>query len=184
MIGLLEKRLGTSASVLLDRIRASLARLRGARLGPRVRIGPGCRIIRPWTIVIGERSEIENGVFFKATADDAVLSFGAQVFVGAGCEFDVSTRLDVGDRALIAPGCFLTDHQHQIAAGERIVDQGCNSAPIRIGNDCWIGAKVVVLAGVTIGEGAVVGAGAVVTRDVPPNAIVAGVPAREIGTRR
>lgn len=57
------------------------------------------------------------------------------------------------------------------------------SAPIRIGQDVWIGANAIVLAGVTIGDGAVVGAGAVVTKDVAPDTIVAGVPAKQIKVR-
>ena len=56
--------------------------------------------------------------------------------------------------------------------------------PIRIGNDVWIGAHAVVLAGVTIGEGAVVGAGAVLKDNVPPYTIVGGVPAKVIGMRK
>lgn len=53
-------------------------------------------------------------------------------------------------------------------------------APIRIGNNVWIGAQATVLPGVTIGDGAIVGAGAVVTRDVPANVIVGGIPAKII----
>jgi acetyltransferase-like isoleucine patch superfamily enzyme len=52
--------------------------------------------------------------------------------------------------------------------------------PVRIGNHVWIGARAVVLKGVTVGDGAVIGAGAVVTQNVPPNTMVAGVPARAI----
>jgi acetyltransferase-like isoleucine patch superfamily enzyme len=54
---------------------------------------------------------------------------------------------------------------------------------IRIGDDCWIGARVFVLAGVTIGDGCVVGAGSVVTRSLPPNSIAVGVPAKVVGWR-
>jgi acetyltransferase-like isoleucine patch superfamily enzyme len=184
MISHFEKHLGTALSVLLGRIRAQLMRWRGARLGRRVRFGSGCRLSRPWTVSFGEHSEIEHQVFLKVTTDAAELSFGAGTFVGTGCEFDISSRLEVGERVLFAPGCFVTDHQHRIAPGERIVDQGCEVGNVRIGSDSWIGTRAVILPGVTIGEGAVVGAGAVVTRDVAPGTIVAGVPARVIGIRK
>lgn len=65
----------------------------------------------------------------------------------------------------------------------------CNSSSVNpysrivIGNDVWIGAKVIVMGGVTIGDGAVIGAGSIVTKDVPPYAIVAGVPAKIIRYR-
>ena len=65
-----------------------------------------------------------------------------------------------------------------------IVEQGHRHVGLTVGNDVLVGANVVVMAGVTIGDGAVIGAGAVVNRDVPPYAIVAGVPAKVIGNRR
>ena len=63
------------------------------------------------------------------------------------------------------------------------IGSGFNPKPVRIGNNVWIGANVVVLKGVIIGDGAVIGAGAVETKDVPRAAIVAGVPATNIGMR-
>jgi acetyltransferase-like isoleucine patch superfamily enzyme len=84
---------------------------------------------------------------------------------------------------LIAPGCFITDHNHGIKADSTIWQQPCVQQDVRIGAGAWLGAKVIVLPGVTIGDGAVVAAGAVVTRDVDPMTIVAGVPARLVGTR-
>ncbi|MNY28347.1 putative acetyltransferase [compost metagenome] len=64
-----------------------------------------------------------------------------------------------------------------------IRQQGTRRAAICIGEDCWIGAKVTVLAGVTIGKGSIVGAGSVVTKDIPPHSIAIGNPARVVKTR-
>ena len=62
-------------------------------------------------------------------------------------------------------------------------EQGAIVAPVRIGSNVWLGAKVTVVKGVSIGDNAIVGANAVVTRDIPPNAIAVGVPARVIRSR-
>ncbi len=61
--------------------------------------------------------------------------------------------------------------------------QDCPGAAIKVGNDVWFGANVIVLKGVTVGNGAIIGCGATVTRDVPPNEIWAGLPARKLGER-
>ena len=66
---------------------------------------------------------------------------------------------------------------------EYVYADSANKHPVVIGNDCWIGARVSIVEGVTISEGGVVLAGAVVTKDVPPYAIVGGVPAKVIGYR-
>lgn len=67
--------------------------------------------------------------------------------------------------------------------GKNVADAWDNKGDITLGNDVWIGYEAVILAGVTIGDGAIIGARAVVTRDVPPYAIVGGVPARLIRRR-
>ena len=158
-------------------MRARLLALRGARVGSKVSIGTMCRIERPWAIRLGQRSLLEDSVYLKVVADDASLQFGSYVFVGRGVEFDVQEKVSVGDHSLIAPGCFITDHEHGISPDLRIDQQPGTAKPVTIGNDVWLGANVTVIAGVTIGDGAVVGANAVVTRDVPSMAIAAGVPA-------
>ncbi len=68
-------------------------------------------------------------------------------------------------------------------SSEKINMQGYSYKKVVLHDDVWLGTKVIVLPGVTIGKGAIVAAGAVVTKDVPPNAIVGGVPARVIATR-
>lgn len=183
MLKWIEHATGEYWRVLHDRRRATLLRLRGARLGFHARVGASCVIKRPWCLTIGERSHLELRVHIKATGDDADIHIGREVFVGFNSEFDVSDKLWIGDHVLIAPNCFITDHNHGHAAGQLIATQDCNCSSVRLEDDVWLGAHVVVLPGVTIGRGAVVAAGAVVNRDVEPMSIVAGVPARKIGAR-
>ena len=93
----------------------------------------------------------------------------------------------VGDRAMIASGVQLCTASHPIRPSERLLDARPTffrtyAQPIVVGPGAWIGARAVVLPGVTIGENAVVGASSVVTKDVPPNTVVVGNPARVIRT--
>jgi acetyltransferase-like isoleucine patch superfamily enzyme len=178
-----EQAFGETFSVIADRIRANLLSMRGARLGYGTRVGANCRFVRPWCLQGSERVTIEQQVFVKATSDSAKVVLGREVFVGFNTEIDASESVRVGNMVLIAPGCFITDHNHRRVAGQYIANQGCDVAPVVLEDDVWLGAGVVVLPGVTIGAGAVVAAGAVVNRSVEPMAIVAGVPARPIGSR-
>jgi acetyltransferase-like isoleucine patch superfamily enzyme len=138
---------------------------------------------QPGGLATGERVQIEHGAYLKMVDAAARISIGSHSFIGFGTELDVALELRIGSHVLIAPGCFITDHGHAFRAGTLIDAQGSVASAVAIGDDAWVGAHALVLPGVRIGEGAVVGAGAVVTRDVPPRAIVAGVPARVIGER-
>jgi acetyltransferase-like isoleucine patch superfamily enzyme len=169
--------------VALDYLRAALLRARGAALSPKVRVGSGVSITRPRALTAATRVAIEPGVVFKLLGAGARLQLQRHVFVGRGTLFDLSGEVTVGEDTMFAPGCFITDHNHGIAPGLPMWRQPVVHGPVRIGADCWLGARVTVLPGVTIGDGAVVAAGAVVTRDVASGAIVAGVPARFLRMR-
>src|SRR5262249_21496594 len=81
------------------------------------------------------------------------------------------------------PGCYLTDHDHGVDPSLAPLAQPMVGAPTRLGDEVWLGANVVVLKGVSIGDRAVVGAGSVVTKDIPPDAVAVGVPARVVRVR-
>ena len=105
------------------------------------------------------------------------LSLGKHVFVNMGCRFQDTGGITIGDGTLIGHGTTLSTLNHAVDPAHRA---DMLPAPIVIGRSVWLGAAVTVVPGVTIGDDAVVGAGSVVTRDVPANTIVAGVPARQI----
>ena len=120
------------------------------------------------------------------------IAHGERVSVGARTHVNARThlwagpstgRIDIGADCLLAPGVFVTASDYGIAAGQRILDQPRREQDVRIGDDCWLGTGVVVVAGVEIGDGCVVGAGAVVTRSLPPGSVAVGVPARVVAQR-
>jgi acetyltransferase-like isoleucine patch superfamily enzyme len=105
------------------------------------------------------------------------LTLGKNVFINIGCRFQDTGGITIGDDSLIGHGSTLTTLDHGIDPDRRA---DMVPAPVVIGRKVWLGAGVTVVPRVTIGDGAIVGAGAVVTKDVPTNAIVAGVPAKLI----
>ena len=107
------------------------------------------------------------------------IKIGKDVFVNSGCCFQDQGGVTLGDGCLVGHNVVFATLDHD-KRPERRGDM--TAAPIVVGKDVWIGAHATILKGVTIGDGAIVAAGAVVTRDVPPNTIAAGVPARVVKT--
>ena len=105
------------------------------------------------------------------------ISFGKRVFVNAGCKFQDQGGIVIGDDVLVGHNCVMATLDHDLRPDHRA---DMIPSPIKIGNKVWIGANVTILGGVTIGDCAVIAAGAVVTKDVAPNTIVGGVPAKFI----
>ena len=161
----------------VERVRAYLLRARGCTIGRGVLVGQGVRVDRPWAVRLGMRCQLEAAVWIKVVDDAARVTVDDYTFLGRGVEIDASASVSIGRHVLIAPGVFITDHGHGIRAQELIGSQGCVAAPVVVEDDVWLGSGCIILPGTRVGRGAVVGAGAVVTRDVPPNGIVTGVPA-------
>ncbi|MBR2188760.1 MAG: sugar O-acetyltransferase [Eubacterium sp.] len=107
--------------------------------------------------------------------------FGKEVFVNHGCYFMDGAEIAIGDHAFIGPYCGFYTATHPLDYPRR--NRGLEKAkPISIGDNCWLGANVVVLQGVRIGSGCVIAAGSVVKDDIPDHTVAAGNPARVIRT--
>ena len=105
------------------------------------------------------------------------ITVGKGVFLNSGCRFQDQGGITIGEGSLIGHNVVLATLNHEMDPLHR---QDMHPAPIVIGRHVWIGANATVCPGVTIGDGAIVAAGAVVTKDVPANTVVGGVPARQI----
>lgn len=104
-------------------------------------------------------------------------TIGKNVFINSGCHFQDQGGIEIGDGALIGHNVVLATINHALSPSE---NRKNHYAPIKIGNNVWIGSNATVLPGVTIGEWSVVAAGAVVSKDVPAYTVVGGIPAKII----
>lgn len=105
------------------------------------------------------------------------IEIGENFFVNHNCIILDGAKVTFGDNVFIAPGCGFYTAGHPLDVSQR--NEGLEYAyPINVGNNVWIGAHVVVLPGVTIGDNVVIGAGSVVTKDIPSNVVAVGNPCR------
>jgi acetyltransferase-like isoleucine patch superfamily enzyme len=157
---------------------------RGLALDGLAFIGPGCtlQIGRKGRIELGRWSWVGHGT--KLRCHEGVISLGAKSVLGQECTVSAFQHVSIGRECVIADRVMLIDFDHGVVDVDRPVRlQGIYKRDVRIGNNVWIGYGACVLRGVTVGDNAVIGTNAVVTRDVPENAVVAGVPARVVRMR-
>lgn len=130
-------------------------------------------------------SNVLIGRYSQVRARGGEIQLADNVSIGAFCYLGTASKLMVGEHCLLGGNCFIGGVQHGFSdpsrpiAEQPLVDRG----GIVIGRDVWIGAHAVVNDGVRIGDGAVIGANAMVTKDIPPFAVAAGIPAKVIGQR-
>lgn len=165
-----------------------LFKARCRRHGKRLRTGVYVHWIEgPGEIVVGDDVTLDGKIdilFGRGLAETPTLVIGDHTFVGHNCTLAVAKGLSIGSHCLIANNVWITDSPgHPVSASQRLAGLPPDSSrvrPVTIGNNVWIGRDAVVLPGVTIGDNSVVAACAVVTKDVPPNKIAMGNPARVV----
>ena len=128
-------------------------------------------------VKIGQGSTLHMGAVFY---DPGNIKIGNDTIIGEKATLDGRDNIIIGDHVDIASEVMIYNSEHNIDADYFTAIQ----APVIIEDYVFIGPRAIILPGVKIGKGAIIGAGAVVTKDVPPFAVVGGVPAKTIGERR
>jgi maltose O-acetyltransferase len=173
----------TASRGAASRLRLLFYRSLGMKLGKRNRMEGGGRVRRCGQIAIGGHNAFTQGCWLWPEDTDFA---GVRIRIGNGNYFNRNAMIDacglieIGDDNMFGPDIYITDSNHSFEPGRSPKDLPMKRGTVRIGSNCWIGAKAVILKDVALGDGCVVAAGAVVTRSVAPGAAVAGVPARAI----
>jgi acetyltransferase-like isoleucine patch superfamily enzyme len=139
---------------------------------------------------VGRRGRIEFGRFVwlghgtKIRCHEGAVEIGAKTVIGQECTISAYGRVRIGEQCVIADRAMFIDFDHGVVEVERpIREQGIYTREVEVGSNVWIGYGACILRGVRVGDNAIVGTNSVVTRDVPANAVVAGIPARLIRMR-
>jgi acetyltransferase-like isoleucine patch superfamily enzyme len=120
----------------------------------------------------------------KIRCHEGVVEIGEKTVMGQECTISAYQRVRIGEQCVIADRAMFIDFDHGIVEVERPIRmQGIYKRDVEVGNNVWIGYGACILRGVSVGDNSVIGTNAVVTKDVPANAIVGGVPARIIRMR-
>jgi acetyltransferase-like isoleucine patch superfamily enzyme len=147
-------------------------------------VGPGVtfEIGKDAVVYLGRWSWIGHGC--KIRCHEGEVRIGAKSVLGQECTISAFQHISIGRECILADRVMLIDFDHGVVEVERpIREQGIYKRDVRVGHNVWIGYGAAFLRGVTVGDNSVVGTYAVVTKDVPANAVVGGVPARLIRMR-
>lgn len=146
------------------------------RVGCGLQVQGPCVIYGDGTIEAGDNLVIRSRAHEKVeifVAPNAQLMIGNNVFINQGVRIVCTTSISLGDECLLGDESLLIDNDYHGVGGN---PPRC--APITLGKGVWLGSRVIVLRGVTIGEKSIIGAGAVVAKSIPTHVLAVGVPAR------
>jgi acetyltransferase-like isoleucine patch superfamily enzyme len=147
-------------------------------LGRRLELEVG----RAGTIRFGRFVWIGDGT--KIRCHEGEVEIGAKTVIGQDCTISAYQRVKIGEQCVIADRAMFIDFDHGVVEVERPIRlQGIYKRDVVVGSNVWIGYGACILRGVQVGDNSVIGTNTVVTKDVPANAVVAGIPARVIRMR-
>src|ERR1700679_3695560 len=151
---------------MISRWRGAFYRCFGMKIGSRCRL-ENIRARRPRQIEIGAGNSLSEGCWLwpiDAAYEGIRIRVGDGNYFNRDCMIDACGTIRIGDRNMFGPGVYITDSNHARPDGGQIVGGGMDVGQVIIGDDCWLGARAVVLKDVVLGDRCVVGAGAVVTK--------------------
>jgi acetyltransferase-like isoleucine patch superfamily enzyme len=144
--------------------------------GVKLEIGPEA------TLRIGRWAWLGHGC--KVRVHEGEVSIGAKTVIGQECTISAFQQVSIGRECIIADRVMLIDFDHGVTEVERpIRTQGIYKRDVRVGHNVWIGYGACILRGVSVGDNSIIGTNSVLTRTIPENAVVAGVPAKVIRMR-
>lgn len=139
---------------------------------------------------IAPRGKVDFGRFVwigdgsKIRCHEGVVEIGRKTVIGQECTISAYQRVRIGEQCVIADRAMFIDFDHGVVEVERPIRlQGIYKRDVEVGSNVWIGYGACILRGVRVGDNSIVGTNSVVTRDIPANAVVAGIPARIIRMR-
>lgn len=163
----------------------------GATVKGNVKLGKGVYIASGAELVAFRNEEIKIGDHGFILRGSMLYPYGGKIVIGKNvginpyCVIYGMGGVTIGDDVMMGTSCVIVPANHNFERTDIPMNlQGLNCKGVKIGNDVWLGARVVVLDGVEIGEGSIIGAGSVVSKSVPPFSIAVGVPARTIKKRK
>ena len=132
---------------------------------------------------LGKNSIIECTGVIRELGEELVI--GDNVGIAANAFIAMRGKVEIGSNTIFGPNVSIHAENHNFSDTDKPIKlQGATRKGVKIGEDCWVGSKAVILDGVTIGSHSIIAAGAVVTKDVPEYSIVGGVPAKVIKMRK
>ena len=153
---------------------------KATQVGTMVRVYGRPLLYNNGTMIIGDRVRlISTVVKTELAVEEGTLEIGTGSYINYGCSIAAQQLVRIGPNCRIGTYVMITDNNFHGLEPERR-DELPESAPVILEENVWLGGRVIVLPGVTIGAGSVIGAGGVVTHDIPPRSLAVGVPAKVI----